>query len=700
MNGLPRRRRNLFAVFLFAWGLVVVGRLAQLQLAQGSQYRAKAQRQQERKIEVSPRRGSIVDRAGRELAVSVEVSSVYASPDEIGDPRAAARALAPVLGMPERVLAAKLQSDKGFVWVARKIDPAVADAVRDLKLAGVRLVPETKRYYPKGSLAGSVIGYVGTDDTGLAGLEYAYETSVRGKPGQVVALRDARRSTYGESESANVRAEQEGATLTLSLDSGIQFAAERELAGTMQELHAKSGSIVLMDPTNGEILAMASAPAFDPNQYAKCPAEVRRNHAVADAYEPGSTFKIVTGSVALEEHVIGLDEVIDTGHGVVKIGNVTINEDKHHDYGALTLAGVLAHSSNVGIIRVGLRLGPERLYEGASRFGIGRPTGIDLPGESQGIFRPLSRWSFLSNASISMGQEVSLTAVQLARVAAVIANGGLLVTPHLVTQIARPDGRVERPTSPAPTRVVSAETAKAMRDMLVGVVEKGTGTEAAISGFVVAGKTGTAQKAGPGGYQKGRHVPNFVGFAPAESPRIVGVVVVEEPTGKYYAAQVAAPLFSRVVSQALGILRVAPEDQRLPSTVLASATAEYPAGLVPASSRLGRVGPSSSALDAATSSASSASSSSVRASSGTSDDRDDVAPDVTGYSARQAMSLLGRRRVAVRLSGAGFVVSQIPLPGAPLKPGETVTLSLSESAPSVARAGVAREETSSTPYRP
>jgi cell division protein FtsI (penicillin-binding protein 3) len=683
VNGLPRRRRNLFAVFLLAWGLVVVGRLAQLQLAQGSQYRARAQRQQERRIEISPRRGSILDRAGRELAVSVEVSSVYASPDDVGDVRGAAKKLAPVLGIPERAIATKLASEKGFVWIVRKIDPAVADAVRDLKLAGIHLVPETKRYYPKGSLGAAVLGYVGTDDTGLAGLEYAYESSVRGKPGQVVALRDARRSTYGESDGPNVRAEQEGATLTLSLDSGIQFAAERELAATMLELRAKSGSIVLMDPANGEILAMASAPGFDPNQYAKFGADVRRNHAVADVYEPGSTFKIVTGSVALEEGVIGLDEVIDTGHGVVKIGNVTINEDKHHDYGNLTLAGVLAHSSNVGIIRVGLRLGPERLYEGASRFGIGKPTGIDLPGESQGIFRPLSRWSFLSNASISMGQEVSLTAVQLARVAATVANGGFLVEPHLVTKITRPDGRVEALQTTAPTRILSAETAKAMRDMLVGVVEKGTGTEAAIPGFSVAGKTGTAQKAGPGGYQKGRHVPNFVGFVPAESPRLVGVVVIEEPEGKYYAAQVAAPLFSRVVSQALGILRVAPEEQRLPSTVLASSPT-YPPGLVPASTRrVERVSPSASL--------------SPEAAGGS---PEGVAPDVTGFSARQALALFGRRKVAVHLSGAGFVVSQVPPPGAPLQPGGTVLLSLSESAPSVARAGVAREETSSTPYRP
>ncbi|MDQ2869908.1 MAG: transpeptidase family protein [Acidobacteriota bacterium] len=682
MNTFPRRRRNFFSLFLIVWGLVVVGRLAQLQLAQGAKYRAKAQRQQERQIEISPRRGAILDREGRELAVSVEVSSVYAAPDEVVQPAATARSLGAALGLPAGPILARLSSEKGFVWIARKIDPAAADRVRALKLAGVRLVPETKRFYPKGSLGAAVLGYVGTDDTGLAGLEYAYESSVRGKPGRIVAFKDARRSTYGEWESPGARAEQEGATLTLSLDSGIQYAAERELAATLMELHARSGSVVLMDPSNGEILAMASAPGFDLNQYGRYPAETRRNHAVADAYEPGSTFKVVTGSVALEDGVIGVDEVIDTGGGSVRIGNFTINEDKHHDYGPLTLAGVLAHSSNVGIIRVGLRLGAQRLYEGASRFGIGKPSGIDLPGEACGIFRPLSRWSSLSNASISMGQEVSLTALQLARVAAVIANGGLLVQPRLVTRLARPDGREERVAITPPVRVISEATAKKMRDMLVGVVENGTGAEAAIPGFSVAGKTGTAQKAGPGGYQRGRHVPNFVGFAPAENPKIVGVVVVEEPQGnKYYAAAVAAPLFSRIVSQALGIMRVAPEEQRVPSTVLASMPPQYPAGLVPAASRRSTPVPvSAPAAD-------------PRVVAG-------EIPDVAGLSARQALALFARMGLAVRLHGAGFVTSQTPSPGAPFRPGDVATLNLSESVPSVARAAGGREETSSSPFRP
>ena len=586
MNPLRGRRLRIFSIVLLAWAVVVIGRLIELQLVEGQRYRARAQRQQERRVEVSGRRGSIVDREGRDLAVSVEVPSVYAIADELEDVAAVAADLAPLIRVPREKILSRLSQAKGFVWIARKVEPAVADQIRARKLPGIHFVAEPRRFYPKGSLAASVLGYVGLDDRGLSGLEYAYEKAIAGKPGEIVALTDARRSTYGEAETAG-RPAQEGAALTVSLDSGIQFAAERELEATMRELDAKSGSVVLMDPWNGEILAMASAPGFDPNQYGRYPAETRRNRAVADAYEPGSTFKIVTGATALDRGLIRLDEVIETGHGMIRIGRVTINEDKHHDYGSLTLAGVFEHSSNIGIIRVGLRLGPERLFEGVRAFGIGRPTGVDLPGEAGGIFRPLSRWSSLSNASISMGQEVALTALQLARVAAVVANGGLLIQPRLVTCVRRPDGRVERPAVAPPVRVISEETARSLRAILAGVVERGTGTTAAIPGFSVAGKTGTAQKAGPGGYQKGRYVPNFVGFVPADNPRIVAVVVVEEPKGRYYSRDVAAPLFARVVSQALDILRVAPAEQRLPSTVLASADGRvaYPAGVVPVSVR-------------------------------------------------------------------------------------------------------------------
>ena len=679
MSGLRRGRTRLFLLVLALWAGVVVARLAQIQIADGSRYRARAQRQQERRLEIAARRGSILDREGRELAVSVEATSVYATPDEIESPRSAAQSLAAVLDMPPREVLERLQSEKGFVWIRRQIEPEAAAKVQSLKLRGIHLVPEPKRFYPKGHLASAVLGFVGTDAVGLAGLEHVYDETIRGKPGELVALTDARRSRYGEAETAHSRPAQEGASLVLSLDSGLQFAAERELADTMRERRAVSGSVVVMDPWNGEILAMASQPDFDPNEFGAYPADTRRNRVIADAYEPGSTFKIVTGSLALDEGLVSLDETIDTGDGTIRVANTTITESEHHRYGPLTLAGVFERSSNIGIIRVGLRLGPGRLFSGAGAFGVGQPTGVDLPGENSGIFRPLPRWSALSNAEISMGQEVSLNALQLARITAAVANGGRLVHPHLVTRIVPPGGEARRVAVAEPTRVISEETAHAISRILVGVVQRGTGTKAAIPGFTVAGKTGTAQKAGVGGYQAGRHVPNFAGFAPAENPRCVAVVVVEEPQGKYYAADVAAPLFARVVSQALGILRVAPRDQQIPATVLAEAgprpePVRYPAGVVPVSSRRGAI-PSEAPPE--------------------------VTPSAQGLSARQALALFARLGILARLQGSGFVVAQDPTPGSPIRSGAIHTLFLSGNG--IAPAGGSRhgmEETAPPPSAP
>ncbi len=683
MNFVRTARVRFLVIALSLWASVVVARLTQLQLADGGRYRARAQSQQERRIEVSPLRGSIFDREGRPLAVSVEVASVYAIPDEVAHPVETARLLASIVGVPEATLFERLTQKKGFVWLARKVDRPAAAAVRAQKVPGIYLVAETKRFYPKGSLAAGVIGYVGTDDKGLGGLEHFYDRTIRGKPGEVVALTDARRSTYGRSEAPNDRPPQEGASLVVSLDSGIQFAAERELAAVVAETQARSGVLVLLDPRDGAILAMATAPGFDPNDYRSYSADTRRNRAVADAHEPGSTFKIVTGALGIENALVSLDEAISTGDGTIRIGNTTISEHDGKRFGALTLAGVFEHSSNVGIIRVGLRLGPQRLWEGANALGIGRPTGVDLPGENSGIFRRPERWSALSNATVSMGQEVSVTPLQLIRVAAAIANGGRLVTPRLVRRIAHPDGRVETLTPPEGERVLSETTSHTIRELLVGAVERGTGRKAAIPGFVVAGKTGTAQIAGVGGYQPGRYVSSFVGMAPSENARVVGLVLIEEPRGRYYGGDVAAPVFAKVVSQALGILRVAPEEQRLPETLLASRSSEkirYPAGVVPASVR--------SAFEAETPVPPAAT---APAPGG--------APSALGLSARQALALLARHGIDARFEGSGFVILQDPPPGVPIRPGTTCRLLLAEPAAAPAP-GERRAEVSSPPPAP
>ena len=688
MNFVRLARVRFLALFLLLWASVVVARLADLQIVEGNRYRARAQRQQERRIEVSPLRGSIFDRDGRPLAVSVEVSSVYAIPDDVRDPVETARALAKHLDVPQPTLVAKLTQKRGFVWIARKIDRNAATALKKAKIRGIHLVPETKRFYPKGSLASAVLGYVGLDDKGLGGLEHSYDHTIRGKPGEVIALTDARRSTYGEGEVRNGRPPEEGASLVVSLDSGIQFAAEQALSEAVAEANAKSGVAILLDPSDGSVLAMASAPGFDPNDYKRYPAEARRNHAIADAHEPGSTFKIVTGAVALENSVVTLEETIDTGDGTIRIGNAVISEHDHKQFGALNLAGIFEHSSNVGIIRVGLRLGPERLWAGANALGVGRPSGIDLPGENSGIFRKPERWSMLSNATISMGQEVSLTPLQLARVGAAIANGGLLVRPHLVRRIAHPDGRVENIEAPAGERVLSEETSRRIRDILVGVVDHGTGKKAAIPGFVVAGKTGTAQKAGVGGYMPGRYVSSFVGFAPSDNPRVVGLVLIEEPRGaRYYGGDIAAPVFSRVVSQALGILRIAPEEQRLPESVLASAPGEkirYPEGVVPASVR--------SEGDALPVPSSSEGAGEVYSGDGV--------PSAVGLSARQALALFARHGLAVHVIGSGFVVEQSPRAGTPVRAGSVCTIRLAESAAAPTTVPERRAEESVAPPAP
>jgi cell division protein FtsI/penicillin-binding protein 2 len=688
MNFVRLARVRFLALALLLWASVVVARLADLQIVEGSRYRARAQRQQERRIEVSPLRGSIFDRDGRPLAVSVEVSSVYAIPDDVRDPVETARALARHLDVPQATVLAKLQQKRGFVWIARKVDRNAAAAIKKAKIRGIHLVPETKRFYPKGSLASAVLGYVGLDDKGLGGLEHSYDRTIRGKPGEVIALTDARRSTYGEADVRNARPPEEGASLVVSIDSGIQFAAEQALSEAVSEANARSGVAILLDPSDGSVIAMASAPGFDPNDYGRYPAETRRNHAIADAHEPGSTFKIVTGAVALENSVVTLDETIDTGDGTIRIGNAVISEHDHKQYGSLTLAGIFEHSSNVGIIRVGLRLGPERLWAGANALGVGRPTGIDLPGENAGIFRRPERWSMLSNATISMGQEVSLTPLQLARVGAAIANGGWLVRPQLVRRIAHHDGRVEQVEPAPPERVLSEETAQRIRDILVGVVDHGTGKKAAIPGFVVAGKTGTAQKAGVGGYIPGRYVSSFVGFAPSDHPRVVGLVLIEEPHGaRYYGGDIAAPVFARVVSQALGILRIAPEEQRLPESVLASASAEkiqFPEGVVPASVRT-----ASDALPAPSSSEGSIDVVSA-----------DGVPSAVGLSARQALALFARHGLAVRVIGSGFVVEQSPLAGASVRAGTVCTLRLAESAAAPAPGSERRAEESLAPPAP
>lgn len=568
-----RSRAILVAIVGLLWAGGIAARLGQLQVVHFEHYREKARRQQQLVVELDPPRGTVYDARGRELAVSLEVDSAWADPSEIRDPQATAAALAPVVGIDAATLAGRLVSKKNFVWVARKLDPPVAEKVRRLGLPGIHFLPESKRYYPMGELAAQVLGYVGTDNQGFGGLELAYDREVAGRAGRRTLLRDARRGLVVAPGLAWADPEP-GADLHLTLDATIQHIVERELARAVIENRAKDGSMVLLDPATGAVLAMASYPSFDPNRYGRYPPARWRNRVIMDAYEPGSTFKVVTAAAALESGLVHPEDRFDCEMGGITLAGIRIRD--HKPFGILTFAEVLAKSSNVGMIKTSLKLGDQRLHGTIRGLGFGRPTGIDLPGENGGIVPPLTSWSRwpLTKCYASFGQGVSVTPIQLAAALGAVANGGRLLTPYVVAGVGRPGERGRRPAgasghgghdgqggSNLVASPISAATAAQLSTLLEGVVTAGTGRRAAVPGYRVAGKTGTAQKPGVGGYAGNGYVPSFMGFAPAGRPVLVGVVAIDDPPGEHHGGTVAAPVFGAVARQVLLYLGVRPERE-------------------------------------------------------------------------------------------------------------------------------------------
>src|SRR5437660_7891300 len=554
-----RRLLQLFA-FLSAWALVVAARLVQVQIIRHDDYVARAQRQQERTLELSPVRGSILDARGRVLAESVAATSIYADPQVIADPRATAKTLAaiPALHLTAREIEAKLAGGGAFAWVARQLPVEVAAEVKRLKLQGIYELEEHRRSYPRGTLAANVIGYVGLDGEGLAGVEHSLDSTVRGRPGRVTLLRDARKGSYlvgGEGANRAI----DGNDVVLTIDSVVQFIAERALANAVNEQRAIGGSAIVMDPSSGAIVAMASLPTFDPNRFRDFATIAWRNRNVQDLYEPGSTFKVVTASAGLEEGVVTPSQILDCGNGSIQIANVAIHEHGGNRYGLLTFEDVMVHSSNVGAVRVGLALGQERFYRYIRRFGFGERTGIELPGETPGMLRRTERWSAVSNASISFGQEVGVTPLQLLTAMATVANGGVRVAPHIIDHVVDAGGNViAQPPRAAPVRVTSERTAAILNEILKAVVARGTGQAAALAEHVVAGKTGTAQKYIRGGYSVDKVVASFAGYVPADRPRLAILVVVDEPKLSQYGGTVAAPVFKEIAESSLRYLGVPP----------------------------------------------------------------------------------------------------------------------------------------------
>ncbi len=581
----PFRRARFWIICLFflLWAGVIAGRLFWLQILHHQEFVERAQKQQERTFEVAPRRGILYDRNLHELAMTVLADSIYADPSQIQDKQAVAQALAALVHTDPQdsrttaqAIARRLEAGRYFAWIARRISPAVAARVRALiksqDFKGIYFQKEFKRYYPNNDLAAQVLGYVGNDDDGLGGLEEEFNAQLHGQPGRVYMAIDARRKVFGSSE----RDPQPGRNLVLSIDENIQYMAGRALDHAMEKTHALDGTVVVQDVHTGQILALAVRPTFNPNNSRFTDPDLLRDRAVSDVYEPGSTFKLVTYSAALQEGVVTPDSMIDCHHGQINVHGAIIHDDQSdRGLGVVPLPTALARSSDVAAIELALKLGPQRFYHFIRAFGFGQRTGIGLPGETAGLLRPLDRWEPATIGYMAIGQGVAVTPLQLVTMVSTIANGGVYLPPRLLLpgqlksgaepplhpQPVRPGEDLPNPLPPGAHRVISTFTAAEMRQLLEDVVLNGTGKNAQLDGYSSAGKTGTAQKIDPRThlYSKTMHIASFAGFAPVNNPVIAVAVVIDSPKGAYYGADVSAPVFAEVAQQVLEYLGV-PHD--------------------------------------------------------------------------------------------------------------------------------------------
>lgn len=650
------RQRALIAGALLAlWTTAIEGRLAWLQVARHADLVARADRQQKRTIDAPARRGEIRDRNNRVLAFSVDVDTIYAVPSEIADPTQAARSLCRALdactAADRAELEEKLSRKSQFTYVQRFVSPAAFERVKALDVEGVGFMKESRRFYPNKELASQVLGYVGTDNVGLGGLEAAYNKVVLGHPGTVLVQTDARRRAFSRVE----RSPTTGATLELTIDQYLQHIVERELEAGVKAHKAAGGTAVVMDPATGEILAMASYPTFNPNMFREATAEARKNRAVTDLYEPGSTFKLVTASAALEEGVISPNDPVDVSGGRISFGSRTIRDD--HVYGVLSFGDVIVKSSNVGAIKVGLKLGRDRLGAYVNRFGFGRQTSAEFPGESPGIVWNPSKLNDSALASVSMGYQVGVTPLQMVTATAAVANGGRLMKPHIVRAVVR-DG-VRTPTAPVEVRrAINARTASELTTIMEDVVTRGTGRNfAQVPGFSVAGKTGTAQKLVNGAYSHSDYNVSFTGFVPSRKPVFAITVVVDTPrNGFYYGGSVAGPIFQKIADASLRHLGVPPTVFPAPP-VLVDRKAQV---LAPLPGR-----PTVVTVD---------------------DAGGRAMPDLVGLSAREALRRMARLGVSLKMQGSGVVVAQYPEAGDSVAVGGSSTIMLDRDAGRISRA--------------
>jgi len=560
-------RLYVLGALLVFWCLAICVRLVYLQIFCYGSFARQAEHQQQRAIPLSAKRGVIYDRAGHELAMSVLVDSAFAVPSEVKDLPTAVSLITRITGDDRNVVLADCRNHKTFCWVARKADDQTIERIRSLNLQGIHFQKEPKRFYPARDLAAQVLGSVGMEDAGQSGIEHAFDDELRGRSGKMLISVDARKQWYSSVETQP----EPGENLVLTIDKNIQYIAEKELEQAIHDTQAIAGTVIVENPHTGEILALANRPTFNPNLRKQITPAALTNRAVSYVYEPGSTFKLVTISAALEEKVTNPDEVFDCQMGSIVYNGMRIRDSKPH--GLLPVWGVLAESSDVGSIKIALRLGEDRFYKYIRAYGFGQQTGIELPGETRGLTKPVSRWSKVSIAAISMGQEIGISPLQLAGLVSTFANDGIWVAPRIVA------GRVEPQSAPQTVvfhpansrRVISSYTAAEMRSMMQKVVLEGTGRKAILEGYSAAGKTGTAQKVDPatGVYSKTKYIGSFAGFAPVNNPQIVVAVILDSAVGLHQGGQVSAPVFRRVSQQVLEYLHVAhdlplaPEHQLL-----------------------------------------------------------------------------------------------------------------------------------------
>ncbi|HYA96889.1 MAG TPA: penicillin-binding transpeptidase domain-containing protein [Methylomirabilota bacterium] len=673
----------------------VAGRLGWLQLFEYGKYLGLAQRQQQRVIEITPRRGSIYDHNLHALAMSTPVDSCFAVPAEVKDIPLAARLLASVLGIPRDVIEAKLDPARSFVWVARKLPPERAQAVAALNLHGIYFQKENQRFYPKRELAAHVLGYVDVDEKGIAGVEYGLDGQIRGRPEKILVMADAKRRWFDASESAR----EAGADVILTLDERIQYIAERELSAAISRTHAVAGTVIVQNPSNGRLLAAANWPRYNPNAAATTASESRMDRAVAALYEPGSTFKLITLAAAFQERVTTPDEIFDCENGAVYVAGHRIRD--HKPYGLLPVSDILAYSSDVGAIKVALRLGAPKFYEYLRAFGFGAPTGVDLPGESKGLLRPLERWTPVSAASIAMGQEIGVTPIQLITAVSAIANGGLLYKPHIVQEIRGGENAAKRGLGAdrtPPRRVIGEDTAATLRHLMEGVVLHGTGPLARLDGWTAGGKTGSAQKIDPatGRYSPTQLIASFVGFAPLNSPAVTILVVLDSPVGLHEGGEVAAPVFKRIAEQVLPYLDV-PRDVPVSPRVLQAA---YRASTERDTGSLEDFSPvdfsTQPEADVSQSNDNAEARRAARVATVAMDQGGDVVvPKLLGLPMRDVTRECLRAGLEPTLVGTGLAVQQSPEAGASLRRGNRIIVRFSTSAPADA-AGARKQDGTKT----